>query len=152
MAKIDNISNRAEEPKNFSQSANEQIGSSSYQQQMRQTDVRQQEEQRMQPEKQRQQEEENQLNARLALLELETSGKQFFKPSYGNHHILTFDRKQAFLVKGTPSQRLTRRVQDRNDKNISHEVPVTEWVHEITHENGDTQTWTITSKELQRMI
>jgi hypothetical protein len=85
------------------------------------------------------------LNARLALLEVETSGKQYFKPSYGNHYILTFDRKKTVLVKGTPSEKLTRRVQDRYDKNITHEVPVTEWV-------GDTQTWSVTSKELHRLI
>jgi hypothetical protein len=133
--------------------ANTNVSKTKLKGQMRESDVRQQEEERERLEQERQrEEEENQLNARLQLLELETAGKQYFKPSYGNKYILTFNRRNAFLVRGTPSTQLTRKVQDKNDKNITHEVPVMEYVHEVTHENGDAQTWSITSKGLQGLI
>ena len=128
------ISNRSEEPTNFSPSASEQSGLPQTERNVRED------------------EEEIKLQGRLALLELETSGKQYFKPKLDTHYFLMFNRSEAVRVRGTPSATLKRKVQDKNDKNIIQEVPVTEFVHEVTHENGNTQTWSITSKELAAKI
>src|SRR5215212_8223627 len=99
MAKIENVvnendeNNKAEEQTNFSQQqeeASKQFGLSKTETKTRE-----------------QIEEENQLNARLALLELE-EGRRYFKPVVGMHYFLTFNRDQALLVRATPSPKFTR--------------------------------------------
>lgn len=43
-------------------------------------------------------------------------------------------------------------MRDPNNKGVLREVPATEWIHTIIHENGSVQTWTVTSFNLQKQI
>jgi len=147
MAKIENVvnendeNNKAEEQTNFSQQqeeASKQFGLSKTETEI-DTKTREQIE------------EENQLNARLALLELE-EGRRYFKPVVGMHYFLTFNRDQALLVRATPSPKFTRMVKDPNNPDIMRKVPAKQWIHTVTHENGNVQEWTITSADLQKQI
>jgi hypothetical protein len=90
---------------------------------------------------------------RIALIQIETEGKKFFKPQNEVTYRLTFDRAAALNVRGQPSSKLTRKIADRNDPNkIVGEVPVIEWVYEITHISGNKQVWSVTSKKLAAKI
>jgi hypothetical protein len=90
---------------------------------------------------------------RIALIQLETEGKKYFKPQNDVTYRLTFDRAAALDVRGKPSEKLTRKIADRNDpKKIVGEVPVLEWVYEITHISGNKQLWSVTSKKLAAKI
>jgi hypothetical protein len=90
---------------------------------------------------------------RIALIQLETEGKKYFKPQNEVTYRLAFDRAAALNVRGQPSVKLTRKIADRNDPNkIVGEVPVLEWVYEITHISGNKQLWSVTSKKLAAKI
>lgn len=98
-------------------------------------------------------EEELRERGRIALIQLETEGKRYFKPQEGVTYRLTFDRVQALNVRGVPSDRLTRDVKDRNDPSkIIGTKPVLEWVYEIQHITGNKQLWSVTSKKLATKI
>jgi hypothetical protein len=108
-----------------------------------------------QPNIQSESETEEQLieKGRIALIQLETEGKKFFKPQNEVTYRLTFDRAAALNVRGQPSAKLTRKISDRNDpQKIVGEVPVIEWVYEITHISGNKQVWSVTSKKLAAKI
>lgn len=86
---------------------------------------------------------------RIARIQLETEGKRYFKPMEESWYKLKFNRAAAMNVKGKPSAKLTKKIPDRNDPNkIIGEVPVLEWIYEIEHISGNTQTWSITSRNL----
>jgi hypothetical protein len=90
---------------------------------------------------------------RIALIQLETEGKKYFKPQNEVTYRLAFDRAAALNVRGKPSEKLTRKIADRNDpKKIDGEVPVLEWAYEITHISGNKQLWSVTSKKLAAKI
>jgi hypothetical protein len=90
---------------------------------------------------------------RIALIQLETEGKKYFKPQNDVTYRLAFDRAAALNVRGKPSEKLTRKIADRNDpKKIVGEVSVLEWVYEITHISGNKQLWSVTSKKLAAKI
>jgi hypothetical protein len=90
---------------------------------------------------------------RIALIQLETEGKKYFKPQNDVTYRLTFDRAAALNVRGKPSEKLTRKIADMNDpKKIVGEVPVLEWVYEIAHISGNKQLWSVTSKKLAAKI
>jgi hypothetical protein len=90
---------------------------------------------------------------RIALIQLETEGKKFFKPVDSVTYRLTFDRAAAVNVRGQPSTKLKRQVKDRNDpQKILGEVPVLEWQYQIEHISGNLQTWSVTSKKLAAKI
>jgi hypothetical protein len=98
-------------------------------------------------------EEELKEQGRVALIQLETEGKRYFKPQEDVTYRLTFDRVQALNVRGIPSDRLTRDVKDRNDPGkIIGTKPVLEWVYEIQHITGNKQLWSVTSKKLATKI
>jgi hypothetical protein len=98
-------------------------------------------------------EEELRERGRIALIQLETEGKRYFKPQEDIIYTLTFDRAQALSVRGVPSDTLTRDVKDRNDPNkIVGTKAVLEWIHEVTHITGNKQLWSITSKKLATKI
>jgi hypothetical protein len=98
-------------------------------------------------------EEELRERGRIALIQLETEGKRYFKPQEDVTYRLTFDRVQALNVRGVPSDRLTRDVKDRNDPSkIVGTKPVLEWVYEIQHITGNKQLWNVTSKKLATKI
>ena len=98
-------------------------------------------------------EEELREKGRIALIQVETEGKKYFKPQDGVTYRVTFDRKAALDVRGQQSAKLTRKIPDRNDPmKIIGEVPVLEWVYEITHISGNKQMWSITSKKLAAKI
>jgi hypothetical protein len=102
---------------------------------------------------QQQQEADLKEKGRIALIQLETEGKRYFKPQNDVTYRLAFDRAAALEVKGRPSEKLTRKIPDRNDPNkIVGEQPVLEWVYEITHISGNKQLWSITSKKLGAKI
>ena len=86
---------------------------------------------------------------RIARIQLETEGKRYFKPMEESWYKLKFNRAPAMNVRGKPSAKLTRKIPDRNDPNkIIGEVPVLEWIYEIEHISGNSQTWSITSRNL----
>ncbi|CAN5306122.1 hypothetical protein BH18THE2_BH18THE2_09150 [soil metagenome] len=91
-------------------------------------------------------------NARIALIQLETEGKKYFKPQDGITYRLTFDRAAAVNVRGQPSEKLKREIKDKKSGEVINEVPVLEWVYEVTHISGNVQTWSITSKKLAAKI
>jgi hypothetical protein len=104
---------------------------------------------------QQQEESEEQIieNGRIALIQLETEGKKFFKPVDSVTYRLTFDRAAAVNVRGQPSTKLKRQVKDRNDpQKILGEIPVLEWQYQIEHISGNVQTWSVTSKKLAAKI
>ena len=75
----------------------------------------------------------------------------FQKTRGGVTYRITFDRAVALDVRGQPSKKLTRKIPDRNDpQKIIGEVPVLEWVYEITHISGNKQLWT--SRDLRTKI
>jgi hypothetical protein len=107
------------------------------------------------PTQQQQEQQETDLkeNGRIALIQLETEGKRYFKPKDDITYRLVFDRAAALEVRGRPSEKLTRKIPDRNDPNkIVGEQPVLEWVYEITHISGNKQLWSVTSKKLGAKI
>ena len=107
------------------------------------------------PTQQQQQEQEEELKekGRVALIQLETEGKRYFKAKDDVTYRLAFDRAPALAVRGQPSEKLTRKIPDRNDPNkIVGEQPVSEWVYEITHISGNKQLWSVTSKKLGAKI
>jgi len=102
---------------------------------------------------QEQQEADLKEKGRIALIQLETEGKRYFKPQNDVTYRLAFDRAAALEVRGRPSEKLTRKIPDRNDPNkIVGEQPVLEWVYEITHISGNKQLWSVTSKKLGAKI
>lgn len=87
------------------------------------------------------------------MIQLETEGKRYFKPQDDVTYRLTFDRAAAMNVRGQPSEKLKKKITDRNDpKKIIREEPALEWVHEITHISGNRQVWSVTSKKLATKI
>jgi hypothetical protein len=116
-----------------------------------QTDLEKQLEDVQQPESDS--EEQLMEKGRIALVQIETEGKKYFKPRDGVKYRLEFDRATSLNVRGQPSNKLTRKISDRNDpKKIVGEVPVMEWVYQIKHISGNEQTWSITSKRLAAKI
>jgi hypothetical protein len=102
---------------------------------------------------QEQQEADLKEKGRIALIQLETEGKKYFKPKDDVTYRLAFDRAAALEVRGRPSEKLTRKIPDRNDPNkIIGEQMVLEWVYEIRHISGNTQLWSVTSKKLGAKI
>jgi hypothetical protein len=98
-------------------------------------------------------EEELREKGRIALIQVETEGKKYFKPQDGVTYRVAFDRATALDVRGQPSAKLTRKILDRSDpQKIIDEVPVLEWAYEITHISGNKQIWSITSKKLAAKI
>lgn len=85
-------------------------------------------------------EEELREKGRIALIQIETEGKKYFKPKEDLTYRLTFDRAAALNVRGQPSSKLTREITDKKDcSKVIAEVPVMEWVYEITHISGNKQ-------------
>jgi hypothetical protein len=102
---------------------------------------------------QQEQEEDLKEKGRIALMQLETEGKRYFKPKDDVTYRLAFDRAAALEVRGQPSAMLTRKISDRNDPNkIIGEQPVLEWIYEITQISGNRQLWSVTSKKLGAKI
>lgn len=107
----------------------------------------------MKVENQQPSEEELREKGRIALIQVETEGKKYFKPQDNITYRVAFDRQAALDVRGQPSAKLTRKIADRNDpQKIIGEMPVLEWVYEITHISGNKQIWSITSKKLAAKI
>src|SRR5215211_7109543 len=99
-----------------------------------QSDSQKQAEERAETQQETESEEQLIEKGRIALIQIETEGKKYFKPKDGFTYRLTFDRAAALNVRGQPSTKLTRKIADRNDpKKIIGEVPVLEWIYEITH-------------------